>query len=843
MRAIFFFIVSFLFQALAFAQTGNLVGIVTSEKKTLPGVNVFVLDQGIGGATDEDGSYRIKNIKEGNHKVRFSSVGFQTKFIDVIIFANKTLELNVDLSAEAIEVGLVEVIDKGIESEKRSQVSLLDVEPSSVRILPGAVTDVFRTLQTLPGVLSPNDFSSQLIVRGSGPDQNLIIMDDVEIFNPYRLYGVVSMFNPETVTDINLITGGFPAKYGDRLSAVLDISNRQGNLSKSLTGNLNASIVSANLVLEGKNPFSLPGSWLLTSRRTYYDLIIEPFVKSAGLVEENVTFPNFFDIQTKWVFGPFEGHKFFLNGILSRDAVNVVTGEERVTPDSVSVVNDTNNNLVSLAWHYAPNNSFLNKLVLSWYTNDGASDLDSEILDPSLNREAFENASADTLSAYLLNFGVTSDFGFEKYAVDDKMTIIWNNANVLEAGLGMDFMKTKLTFDFNIDPSLQEVLVSNPFIRTAFVDLNDTKEYNRYRAYIQNRFVLSEKLSVTPGLRYDFYNIINKGYVAPRLSAAYKLDDLTTLKTNWGIYYQSIGYEKLRDRQILFDLSDQYTLSLRSEKAVHYVLGLERWITSEWMARIETYYKDFDNLIEPKRVRGVSYFTERVPGTDPKKNEGWTRPVPVYGDSLTTIPVNSSYGEAFGIEFFLEKRNIAGNSKIDGWFSYSFSKAARYESGIEIPFQFDQRHTLNLVLNYTINNWLDIGVRFQYGSGFPFTEPIGVKPRIILEDNDADGITETPVIATRKVGGSEEVIFDVAYGDLSNTFSSKKPAYHRLDLRLTAKADYWDLDWSFYLDIINVYNRSNVLNYDYAVSRELRLERITTSMFPILPTFGFIVNF
>lgn len=843
MRTKFSFIVLFFYQTFTFAQTGNLTGFVTSEKNPLPGVNVFIVDQGIGSATDENGSYRIQNIKEGSHKVRFSSVGFKTKFIDVIIFGNKTLELDVELFPEAIEVGLVEVIDEGIDSEKGSQVSLLDVEPSSVRILPGAVTDVFRTLQTLPGVLSPNDFSSQLIVRGSGPDQNLIIMDDVEIFNPYRLYGVISMFNPETVTDINLITGGFPAKYGDRLSAVLDISNRQGNLSKSLTGNLNASIVSANLVLEGKNPFSIPGSWLLTSRRTYYDLIIEPFVKSAGLVEENVTFPNFFDIQTKLVFGPFNGHKFFLNGILSRDAVNVVTGEERVTPDSVAVVNDTNNNLVSLAWHYAPNNRFLNKLVLSWYTNDGASDLDSEILDPSLNREAFENASSDTLSAYLLNFGVTSDFGFEKYAVDDKMTIMWHKSNVLEAGIGMDFMKTKLTFDFNIDPSLQEVLVSNPIIRTAFIDLNDTKKYNRYRAYFQNRFMLSEKFSVTPGIRYDFYNIINKGSIAPRLSAAYKLDDLTTLKTNWGIYYQSIGYEKLRDRQILFDLSDQYTLSLRSEKAVHYVLGLERWITSEWMARVETYYKDFDNLIEPKRVGGVSYYTEPIPGTDPRNITGWTRPVPVYGDSLTTIPVNSSYGEAFGFEFFLEKRNIAGNSNIDGWFSYSYSKAKRYESGIEIPFQFDQRHTLNLVLNYTINDWLDLGVRFQYGSGFPFTEPVGIKPRIILEDNNADGIAETPVIATRKIGGKDEVIFDVAYGDLATTFSSTKPAYHRLDLRLTAKADYWDLDWSFYLDIINVYNRSNVLNYDYAVSRELTLERITTSMFPILPTFGFIVNF
>ncbi len=101
------------------------------------------------------------------------------------------------------------------------------------------------------------------------------------------------MFNPDAVEDVSLISGGFPAKYGDRLSAVLDVTNREGSKTKSITGSINASIVQANLVLEGKNPFSLKGGWLFNSRRTYYDLIIEPFVKSAGLVDDNTSFPKF----------------------------------------------------------------------------------------------------------------------------------------------------------------------------------------------------------------------------------------------------------------------------------------------------------------------------------------------------------------------------------------------------------------------------------------------------------------------------------------------------------------------------------------------------------------------
>ena len=134
-------------------------------------------------------------------------------------------------------------------------------------------------------------------------------MDDVE--NLILTDGVISMFNPDAVRKGKFITGGFPARYGDRLSAVLDVTNKEGNDNKYISGSLNASIIDANLVLEGKNPFNLKGSWMINSRRTYYDLIIEPFVKNAGLVDQNVSFPNFYDVQTKIAIGPYDGHKIF----------------------------------------------------------------------------------------------------------------------------------------------------------------------------------------------------------------------------------------------------------------------------------------------------------------------------------------------------------------------------------------------------------------------------------------------------------------------------------------------------------------------------------------------------
>ena len=401
------------------AQNGSIQGFVKESKNPIPGVNIVIIDTQIGDVTNKEGFYRIDGIPFGNYSVRFSSIGFGAKVFNINIEPNKVLELNVNLELEAIEVDEIEVIDSKLQEQSDTRVSIINLQPREARTLPGAVTDVLRTLQSLPGVLAPNDFTSQLIIRGRGPDQNLIVMDDVEIFNPYRLYGVISMFNPEAVSDVNLITGGFPAKYGDRLSAVLDVRNRQGSLNSSLSGNLNASIVSANLVLEGKNPLDIPGSWLINSRRTYYDLIIEPFVKNSGLVEDNVSFPNFYDIQAKLAFGPFNGHKFFINGIYSRDGVELVSPKDRETPDSVGVFDITRNDVASFAWHYTPTKNTLNKVIFSWYRNGGDTDFNSQFLDPSLNRDDFEDADIDTLSSYLFGFGFNSKYTFSKYSLDN----------------------------------------------------------------------------------------------------------------------------------------------------------------------------------------------------------------------------------------------------------------------------------------------------------------------------------------------------------------------------------------------------------------------------------------
>lgn len=826
------------------AQTGTLKGRVTDGRNPIPSVNVFVPELGIGDATNNQGFYTLKNLPARTLEIRFSAVGYETEEIEVEILSNKIIELNVELKLTVIEVQTVTVTGFKQQEQKDTRTSLIDLNPKSAKILAGGVEDVFRTLQSLPGVLAPNDFSSQLIVRGSGPDQNLIVMDDIEVFNPYRLYGVISMFNPDAVSDVNLISGGFPAKYGDRLSAVLDVTNREGDVSKTFKGNVNVSIVDANIVLEGRNPFNIKGSWLVNSRRTYYDLIIEPFVKSAGLVDDNTSFPNFYDFQAKLVFGPFNGSKILLNGILSRDGVNVISGKDRNTPDSVGVFNITRNDVLGAAWHFAPSKKLLNKVIVSWYKNNGDTDFDSQILDPSLNRTTFEDAIPDTLKPYLLGFKFNGTFDYRKISVDDKFTYLWGD-NVFEAGIGFDKMETTIDFIFDLDPQLEAIFRANPQFRAALSDIKDVKRYNRYRAYIQNNFKVTDRFFFNPSLRYDYYDLLGKQYLAPRISLSYAIDEITTLRAVWGLYYQSPGYEKLRDQNVLFDLDERFTQTLEAEKAIHYVAGIERWLTNEWSLRFESYYKKSDNLIVQKIVPGTRFITEVIPGKDPKLSSSWTRPVSVIGDSVTQIPINNSNGEAYGFEFFLAKRNIERGSKLSGWISYSLAYADRYELGETFPFRFDQRHTVNIVLNYEFNSWFNVGLRWQYGSGFPISIPSGIKPRIIYTDSNGDGELDLPVIATRKPFGNPnaegEVIYDIDFAN--QKLNSRKPPYHRLDIRLNFLANFWNLDWNFYLDVVNVYNRKNVVGYDWFITEDLQLDKRQNNMFPILPTLGFAVRF
>ncbi len=843
----------------AMAQTGEVAGTVRDERgNPLQGITIQIVGSRLGAISKAGGEFSIANAPAGEQTLVATSLGFEERRLSTTVRAGQTVRVTITMKDRPVELEGVEVRAQGKRQEQSdTRASVTKIDPRDAKYLPGAAEDVMRSLRSLPGVVAPNDFSAQLVVRGSGPDQNLIVLDDIEVFNPYRLYGFVSMFNPETITDITLLSGGFPAKYGDRLSAVLDVVNREGESKSAISGKLNLSVTNANLVLEGALPESLNGGWLLSGRRTYYDLILAPIAKSAKLVDGDVAFPNFRDLQFKAIVSPWAEHSFVVNALTSRDATALISGSERDRIDSISINDQSFNSLVGLAWRYTPSANFLSKTIASWYENSGETEFGgeggSQLLYGDLSRDSVSKlirALPQSIQDSLRKRGITAEnppalgindgsagFSFRKYTLRNESS--WNlGDHLVEFGLGGDLIHTGVNFSAEPDSVLRSF--QEAMGRMAVPDsVVNSVDYYRLHAFAQDKINFGDKFYLQPGLRFDYYKIIDRAYLSPRISASYAIDPLTTLRGAFGLYYQSPGYEKLFDRQIYFDLTNPAITELNAERALHYVFGLERLLTQEWQVRVEGYYKDFSDLIVQEKLSGTRYTSTLKPGGDPRYASGWTDPVAVVGDSLTSIPVNGATGAAYGIEFLLQKLGSVGDSKWSGWVGYTIAWANRYRDGVTFPFNFDQRHTVNVVLNYKANDWLELGGNFQFGSGFPYTPPLGFKPVVVM-NTDSSGV-KRPAIGTNIFG---ETLFSIDRGGEGTINSARLPTYHRLDIRATAYADWWGLDWSIYLDVINVYNHKNVLSRSYSVDKATAtLKEREINMLPILPTLGLSVKF
>jgi hypothetical protein len=843
----------------AIAQIGTILGTVrNAQGEPLPGVTIQIEGRRQGAVTGKEGTFRIEQVPAGRIMLLARFVGHETARQTIQVGSGESARADFVLQEKDVSLREIEVRAARRQQEQSdTRTSVTKIEPREAKYLPGAAEDVMRSLRSLPGVLAPNDFSAQLVVRGSGPDQNLIVLDDIEVFNPYRLYGIVSMFNPETISDITLLTGGFPARYGDRLSAVLDVVNREGDRSEPVSGKLNASLTNANLILEGALPGGMRGGWLLSGRRTYYDLVAGPILRSFKLVDGDVALPNFRDLQFKAIISPSAEHSFVVNALTNRDGTELTSAADRDRIDSLTVVDRSYNSIAGLAWRYTPDGPFFSRTMVNWYENSGETEFGGEggsrLLYGDISRDSLVRLIALLPPAFkdsLRRRGIDPDnppaigiddgqasFGFRKYTLRNE-SVYDLPGHHLEAGAGIDLIRTALQFSARPDSLLQAL--RQGMGRMGYPDsVNTVADFYRTHAYLQDRIEIAEGFYLQPGLRFDYYGLIDRAYLSPRISLSWAVDPLTTLRAAYGSYYQSPGYEKLIDGQTFYDLTSEAVRSLRAERAIHYIVGASRMLTEDWQLKGEIYYKNFSDLIVQQRTTGTKYLSEPRGEGDIRYPSGWTAPVAVTSDSITTVPVNGATGEAYGIELLLQKSGSGEEGTLSGWAGYTLAWANRFRDDIRFPFNFDQRHTVNLVLNYRLNSWLELGSNFQLGSGYPYTPATGFSPVIVMAADSAGG--RRPRIATNLFN---EVIFQVDRGGIENVASARLPIYHRLDLRATAYTDWWNLDWSFYLDVINVYNHQNILSRGYYVERgrpELKTREV--SMFPILPTLGMSVRF
>ncbi len=295
-----------------------------SNGEPLAYVNVMLKGTNLGGSTNVSGYFAIPNVPQGKYQIVVSIIGYATQTVDIIL--NDDVVRNFYLTTETVEVNGVTVEADRAERKKTVQTSMVILKPKDLEALPSiGETDLFRSLQMMPGVKAGSEISNGLYVRGGGPAENLILLDGTVVYNPSHLFGFFSTFNNDAIKDIELLKGGLPAEYGGRLSSVLNTTNKDGNRNY-FEGKGSVSLISSRLTLEGPSPF---GSWFLSARRTYLDL----FIKTAGLDTGQHPIPlyYFYDANGKINFDFDQNNKLTLSGYLGKDDLKMDMRDDDIT--------------------------------------------------------------------------------------------------------------------------------------------------------------------------------------------------------------------------------------------------------------------------------------------------------------------------------------------------------------------------------------------------------------------------------------------------------------------------------------------------------------------------------
>ena len=814
--------------ATAAARTGTTAPLGQQPPPVVTGV---VLDgtngQPVAGATIASGAETVTTDAAGRFAVTLAPDEAELR-----IAADGYLETTVALEpagagpGAALEILLfrntfaetVQVVSSATAAPERPSATPIAAE--EVFEVAGAFDNIFRTLDTLPGVASTGDFGSRLAVRGGTPDQNLTVMDGVEIHNPYRLFGLVSAFNPETVERFELTAGGFGAKYGDRLSSLLIVDNRVGE--RDFGGSSAAGITDANVVLEGAAPGD--GSWLLSGRRTYYDLV-------AGLVTDQ-NLPAFADVQVQaqWTFGP--GHRLALFGLASRENADFRFDDEEdeESRESGHLFSEAGNDLASLRFDAVLGGAATSRTIVSWYRNTDLLGVDATF-ESSARRS---NAPDDDVAIGLTNVVFDRDLAVRDLSVRQELAFPLSPAHTLDTGVELHRLASGAGISITGD---RNETAANPSSVRGGTGLPDSLDSSlggtRGGAWLQDRYTVTPRLSFEPGLRLDWSTVNGDTVLSPRFAATLALGGASRLRVAGGLYTQSPGYEKLIQSDYFFDLSPAVVTTLRHERATHLVTGFEKDLGADTLLRVEGYYKTFDHLI----VGGLESETGRRARVDRYDFPAELRDSVPAAARITSTPVNGGGGVAYGVDAYLVRSDPA--ARLAGWLSYAWGRAERDTYGLRYPFEYERRHAFNAVSRYRLGERWSIAATAQVATGFPYTPAVGV--RVATEEDERGRL-----VPARDAAGT--LVYTVDLGGLDALQRGRLPHYARVDLRIAHQPGGPSGRWSWYIEAINLLNRDNPVELETSLAHDPggplpRIVESPTAGFPIIPSFGVRVRF
>lgn len=725
-------------------------GIISGEardaitKQPLPGANIIIEGTNIGSACDENGYYVIKNVIPGKYNLKASMIGYEASaYTDVTINPNRNHSINFELHSSTLEMEEVKVTADYFTKPDENPVSFRTISPEEIRRSPGSAEDIFRVMQSLPGVATAGARSAQLIVRGGSPDENLTLLDGIEVYNPIHFartgesMGIISIVNPALLQKIDFLTGGFPVRYGDKMSSVFDMSLREGN-KEIFNTDANLNIAGFGVMLDG--PLIENSNMVFSLRRGFFDLITSTMNRPAA--------PSYYDAVGKITYDLNNKNRISLVGFYYLDQIERTgsTKEENVSWNRYDYL--TRNDYgaaLGVNWRSLISEKAYS-LVTASYTSNGWNTLQRTESEPSLMGEDIREDESSLKSE--LNYQLSSNINLKlggQFKVINSRNESWSPEDTLRTG--------------TIIPANIISYQPDATIKTAL--------------FLQSSFRIIEPLIITTGLRYDYFALTTENNFSPRISLSHNFTDKTTFNLAWGKYYQSPASYQIAP--------DERNLSLKSSYATHYIAGIEQRLGYDTKASIEIYHKELSNLI-----------------VDPDSSD---------------LLINTGNGYAQGIEFSLQKKftdGFVGSAS----YSYSISKRRDYESTSLYNFEYDRPHIINLIFGLEIGAGWQIGAKFQYASGNPYTPVIGT-----IEKNNS---------------------FFVVDGEIN---SARYPDYHKLDLRIDKQFIFDSWSFSVYLDLWNVFNRDNIISYSFRAEPNGTITTNPRYDFGITPILGFTAKF
>ncbi len=799
---------------LAVAQNATVSGTITDAKtgETLIGATVVDTRSGKGTVTNVYGHYSL-TLRRDSVDLKVTYVGYEPQFFQFRLDKNR--EVNVKLSS-SVTLDEVVITAERTGDTRSSQMSAVVVPVEKLKAVPVMFgeADLIKALQLMPGVQSGSEGNSGMYVRGGGPDENLFLLDGVPLYNVSHMGGFFSAFNTDAIKNVTLYKGSFPARFGGRLSSVLDVTQNNGN-DKEIHGNLSIGLISAKFNLEGplvkeKTTFSL------SARRTYAELFIIPAVMwlndlgeeekpAAPTVAANAKFDAgywFYDINAKITHKFSDKSRLYGSFYMGEDKIhgniNTVTSLEENM--DLGFANKWGNLVGALRWNYELTPQLFMNLALNYtqYKNDIVGTVKKIDSPGDLNASTMEGTYRSGIKEATLR----ADFDYTPAPEHNakfgaSFTRHWFTPEVADGSINY-YDSIQMNHAFQFDSSIfSGVIPANEMV-----------------AYAEDDWAITEALKVNYGLHLSAFRVQNSFYTAlqPRLSGRMMLSDDLSVKVGYARMRQYVHLLSTTSVTLPTDLWVPVTDRVRPMVSDQVAGGVSYSRSGIADFSVEVYYKHMDNLIEYKD--GATFFGS---------SENW--------ENL----VYSGEGWSYGVELLVQRE--VGN--LTGWVGYTWSRTMHLfdrpgqvlNEGRAFPAKYDRRHDLSVVLSYKFSDRFDVSATWVFSTGNAASLATQSYPVAQEDPDDYD------------LGGAGQGA-SVNYIEGRNNY--RMPNYHRLDLGANFHRKFKRAHRTISVSIYNVYNRQNPYmlyrsrneSYNGYPSALVQL-----SLFPILPSVGYTLFF